>query len=193
VLAIDDVYGSVAVYPLAGGATRRIAVPALDGWRYPRWAAGDAIVVTGFARGRPPRLWRVDAGGATPITDEGVGGAFAVSPDGRTAALITGERLVAVDVAGGGVRELARGFTDDAVCGWWTGGGEVLVRGLTAPIAVRRISVATGTIAPVVTIDPPRLGRRGVFTVTVSADGGAYAYSYNAHASRLYSLTSDEA
>jgi hypothetical protein len=41
-------------------------------------------------------------------------------------------------------------------------------------------------------IDPPHLGRRGVYTAVVSASGDAYAYSFSQELSRLYTMTTED-
>ena len=42
------------------------------------------------------------------------------------------------------------------------------------------------------TIDPPRLGRRGLFSVVISPSGDAYAYSVSQELSRLYTRTTED-
>jgi hypothetical protein len=173
----------VAVFPVTEGPPRPLAV-GLDDVRWARWCAG-AILVGG---GRPPRVWRLDPDGAlTPVTPEGVFGACAVSPDGRQAALIHGDRLLVVDLAGGAPRTVPGELKGETVCGWGEG---VILRSAAPPITVRRVDPATGASTTLFELDPPRLGRRGVHALAVS--GGGYAYSYSQELSRLYTMTTED-
>jgi len=112
-----------------------------------------------------------------------------VSPDGQRAALVAGDRLLVVALEGGAAPTAVPGsFVESLVCGWRAGGAEVLVWNGSQPIVVRRVDVATGASAPHVVIDPPRVGRRGVYRVAVR-ENGAYAYSYSLELSRLYLMS----
>ncbi len=46
--------------PVPEGQPRPLAFPGLTELRSPRWCAGDRIIVTGAAAGRPARLWRLE-------------------------------------------------------------------------------------------------------------------------------------
>lgn len=185
---------AIAVFPVPEGQPRSLAVGGLVDVRWARWCAGERILIAAARAGRPVRLWRLDPDHSlTPLTDEGVFASCAVSPDGRTAALIARDRLVVVDVMRGGEPHLVPGsFADEAVCGWYTGGAEVLVRSKPPPIQVRRVNVATSASTFVVDIAPPPLGLRGVNALVMSERGDAYAYSYGQELSRLYMMTTED-
>ena len=181
---------SLAVFPVTEGPPRKLPLFGLAELRWARWCAGDRIVVGAAAPGRPRRVWRFDPDGRLePITEEGVFGACAVSPDGRQVALSAGDRLLVVGVDGGPPREVPGSFAEQTICGW---GDELLVRGLSPPLAVRRVHPTTGAATKLFEIAPPPLGRRGVYAVAVSRDAGAYAYSYSQELSRLYTMTTEE-
>src|SRR6185436_13039485 len=172
---------------------RPLALPGLVAPGRARWCAGDRIIVAGARAGRPRRLWRVDPDRTlAPISDEGVFGAFAVSADGSRVALIVRDRLLVLDVAGGASHVVPGTFADEAVCGWYAGGADVLVRGKSPPIRVRRVDVATARSVDVLEIAPPRLGLRGVDALVVSERADAYAYSYGQELSRLYAMTTED-
>jgi hypothetical protein len=184
----------VAIFPVTEGQPRPVRLPGLHDVRWPRWCAGGGILVGGAAHGRPPRLWRIDPDGTLrPITDEGVAGFSAVSPDGRLVALIDDDRLLVADVAGAApLRTVPGRFTDQRVCGWHAGGTDIHLRSKSPPIRVMRVNASTGAAAPLLEIVPPALGRRGVDSVVVSPGGDAYAYSYGQELSRLYTMTTDD-
>jgi hypothetical protein len=85
-------------------------------------------------------------------------------------------------------RQVPGDFTDSAVCGW-ADDDTALIRNLATPVSVRRVDLSTGASTPAFDIVPPPIGRRGVYTVEVSAGGAAYAYSYGQQLSRLYTLS----
>jgi hypothetical protein len=56
------------------------------------------------------------------LTDEGVFGVGAVSPDGHTLAMVVGDQLLVVDVVGNAAPHAVPGtFADESVCGWYAG------------------------------------------------------------------------
>jgi eukaryotic-like serine/threonine-protein kinase len=181
---------TIAVFPVPVGQPRTVSLPGLGNALWACWCDGG-IVVHAAAAGRPARIWRLgDDGRITPVTDEGVVGFGSVSPDGRRVALASRGRLLVVDI-GGGAREVPGTFEDRRVCGW-TATGELYVRTLSPPIQVTRVDPASGAATPLLEIDPPRLGRRGVYAVAVSPGGDAYAYSYSQELSRLYTMTAED-
>jgi eukaryotic-like serine/threonine-protein kinase len=182
---------ALAVFPVPEGQPRQLALHGLVDLRWARWCVGDRILVAAARAGGPPRIWRLDRDAATPLTDEGDASPCAVSPDGRTAALIARDRLLVIDVVGGTLRAVPGTFADDAVCGWEGAGAEVFVRSKSPPIRVRRVNVATAASAFAFEVSPPRVGLRGVNALVVSHAGDAYAYSYGQELSRLYTLTTE--
>ena len=176
-LAIVPLSGQLRVVPTGGIAVRSA-----------RWLAGQQILVVGAMAGRPFRLWRLDRGTPTPLTDEGVYGPSAVSSDGRRIALIAGGKLLVVE---DGVRHVPGVFTDEVVCGWHADNRDVFVRSLAPPIAIRRIDASTGSATAVVEIKPPELGLRRVASVAIDRAGDAYAYSFVQELSRLHVMTLD--
>jgi hypothetical protein len=174
-LAIVPLSGQLRVVPTAGIAVRSA-----------RWLAGPQILVGGAAAGRPFRLWRLDRGTPTPLTDEGVFGPTAVSSDGRRIALIADGKLLVIE---DGVRQVPGVYADEIVCGWHADNRDVFVRKLAAPIAIRRVDTSTGSATAVVEIAPPELGLRRVASVAIDRAGDAYAYSYAQELSRLHVMS----
>lgn len=172
---------ALTVYPIDGSPPRPLALGDLSGVGRARWCA-DGVIVAASRGGRPDRLWRVDATGTSPLTDEGNAPAFAVSPDGKSFAHITGEQLVVDRSPVPGV------FAGDVVCGW-ASTREVYVRSYRTPIRVRRVDITSGTATPVVEIMPARLGLRGVNAFAIDRAGDTYAYSYTQELARLYRMT----
>jgi hypothetical protein len=146
----------LVVYPESAGETRPVPLPGIDDLSWARWGAGPRLVVGGAAPGRPPRIWRVDPGGApVAITAEGVFGRGIVSPDGRTVAFTDrGALLVAEVDRVGAPRVIPGSFDEELVCGWHAGGTEVFVRSTSAPVQVRRIATASGAAVAHVEIAP---------------------------------------
>ncbi len=178
---------ALAVYPIDRGTPRPYAVAGLGQIRAARWCA-DGVIVAASADGRPRRLWHVAGGPPRPLTDEGVDETFVVRPDGRAVALVAGDRLHVVELAGPR-RVLAA--ADEAVCGWSSDGGAVFLRTLQTPVRVRALELATGASTPRFEVRPPRLGLRGVAALVVDARGEGYAYSFGQELSRLYSMALD--
>jgi hypothetical protein len=196
VLAVlDGQPPTLAVFPVPSGQPRRLPRPAaLAEMHWARWCGGGRLLVGGAAAGRRARLWRLDPDGSlTPLTDEGVLGRCAVSPDGRRVAMVAADRLLVIDVDRPAAPHAVPGaFADEVVCGWFTGAAEVFVRTKSPPIRIRRVNVATSASTFVADVAPPRLGLRGVYTLVVSEDGHAYAYSYGQELSRLYTMTTED-
>jgi len=139
-------------------------------------------------------VWRLDPDlQLAPLTDEGVYGTAAVSPDGRRLALIADGQLRVLEVGRPAAARVVPGaFGDARVCGWPASGDAVFVRSTSLPIAISRVDLATAATTALFEIDPPRLGRRGVDALIVSQTGDAYAYSYGQELSRLYTMTTED-
>ena len=181
------------VYSKSSGA--RVTVPlgpiADVGWG--AWRDARRFVLGGAEEGRSRRLWHtsLDAKAPSPLTEEGLFGRGAVSPDGERVVFIAkdGRLLVLPIDAPSGMRAVPGVFLDEVVCGFRAGGEEVFVRSRTAPIRIRRVALATGKSVPHLEITPPTLGLKGVDSVVLSAAGDAYAYSHGRELSRLYAMT----
>jgi hypothetical protein len=183
----------IVVYPVPAGQERQIPVPGLVDVRAPRWCAGGRIVLGGAEPGRRPRLWRLDADDQrSPLTEEGLHGFCLPSPDGQTVALLANDRLFAIPIDGKPPLVVPGHFPDDHLAGWFAATGEVILRSLSPPLRIRRVGLETGAQTSMFEIDPPHLGRRGVYTAVVSASGDAYAYSFSQELSRLYTMTTED-
>jgi hypothetical protein len=187
-----------AIVPLPDGQPQPLPLPGLADPRWARWCGRDRIVVAAAAAGsKRCRLWRIDPDQRiVPISDEAVTAKAAsspVSPDGRSIAFVTDDRLLAFDIDGNAPPRTVPGtFVDELVCGWSGDSREVFVRSKSPPIQIRRVDVITGAAAFVREVAPPRVGLRGVDAMFVSHSGEAYAYSYGQELSRLYTMTTED-
>jgi eukaryotic-like serine/threonine-protein kinase len=188
---LAELYGrtvTLGVFPLPQGATRRIPLPAIGAIRWAKWGAGGAIVLCAGAD-ETSRLWRVEPDGRLLALSEARRfGPGAVAADGRTIVVSVDDRLL-VFSDDPVPRELPARLDAEVVCGLAAHDEAVFVRTRTAPIRVRRIALADGSSRPVLTVTPPALGRRGIDSFVISADGEAYVYSYGQELSRLYTAS----
>jgi hypothetical protein len=156
--------------------------------------SGDAIVFAGNEPGQKRRLYRLDltSGRATAFSPEGVGGAIAVSPDGRFVAGWgpLGPALFAVD---GGDSRPFPGILDREEPLRWTEDGKAIFVRSPAELYPRvfRVAIPTGArtfVKELVPPDPAGLVVVGV-RVRMSADGRSYAYGYTRTLSELFVAT----
>lgn len=188
-------YGSpleLSLLPTGSGDPRRLAAAKLAVVLGARFLPdGRRLVLRGNEAGRVARLWlyEIGAGAPEPITPEGVAPVPAVSPDGARFAGVDGEGALRIFSDGGEELGVVPGRFDDQVAvGWDKGGDAVYVRTQSFPVLVSRVELSSGASAPHLTL-PARSGWAGlhaVLTLTLSADGESYAYSYNEALSRLY-------
>ncbi|MBF5042195.1 protein kinase [Aggregicoccus sp. 17bor-14] len=182
----------LSLLPTGPGAARQLSMAPLQvllGARF--FPDGERLLLRGSAPGRPARWWvqGLAGGPAQPLTEEGFAPEAVLSPDG--------ERLAAVDEEGGlrliptrgGAPEHVPGrFAEQSVVGWEAGGAALYLRSISLPVRVSRVELRTGALTPHLSL-PARLERPGlvsVLTLSLSADGTSYAYSYNEVLSRLF-------
>ncbi len=186
VLGWTDDPEQLVVAPIAG-ARSVVALPGFTALRAARWA-GETIIVNGARGADGMRWWRRTADGRlAPLSDAGVAGTAAVSPDQRQLAVLADGALRVIAIADGHATAVPGTYPDGQVCGWRD--GDVLVRSSAPPVEVRRVSPATGTSTWHVTLAPTGPGLRGIDGLAVAAQADAYAYSYGVELSRLYLMT----
>lgn len=152
---------------------------------------GKRLLLRASQQGRPARLWVFEpgAGAPRPITEEGTGFNTAISPDGAWLAAVDASGNLRVFAATGDAQTVVPGaFPGQLVVGWDASGAALYLRSVSLPVQVSRVDVKTGATVPHLTV-PARgtlPGLISVWTMAISADGSAYAYSYSEALSRLY-------
>ena len=180
------------LYLLPTGAGEARTLPS-DGIRYEtvEWLPdGTGVLFTGSEPGRPVRTFRRDTKGgpAKPITEEGVR-ATRVSPDGREAVIVNAGKIWLRNLEGGTPRAIAEAAPTDSIIRWSGDGRSLFIRRdipETGAARVLRLNTSTGASDLVREIKPPEPGAHLYGAVTLSADGGSYAYSYQRDLAILY-------
>ena len=180
----------LVVLPTAGGATVNLPKIAVSH----DWAAwlpdGKRFVFLGRESGQGLRLFVENAEGGLPraFSPAGVGGSAALSPDGnRVAAMGPDGKGYLYPVDGGAVPTF-RGLTpEDTILGWSRDGYALYVAEGTLPVAVFRMSLATGRKTPLWQLAPANTaGVTHLDAIRVTPDGKFCAYSYRRTFSYLY-------
>jgi len=175
----------LVLLPTGAGEPRRIATGNFANILRAAWSpGGESLLVGANEPGRGARLYVQSArgGDVRPVTPEGTGAAWAVSPDGtRVAASDADQRLMLYDLEGGEPSAIPGTEPGDVPVRFTPDGRSlyVLVRGEGARGEIHSVDVTTGDrtlwkeVAPA---DP--IGVFGVPRVFLSADGRSYVYSY---------------
>jgi len=175
----------LVLLPTGAGEPRRIATGNFANILRAAWSpGGESLLVGANEPGRGARLYVQSArgGDVRPVTPEGTGAAWAVSPDGtRVAASDADQRLMLYDLDGGEPSAIPGTEPGDVPVRFTPDGRSlyVLVRGEGARGEIHSVDVTTGDrtlwkeVAPA---DP--IGVFGVPRVFLSADGRSYVYSY---------------
>jgi hypothetical protein len=188
--------GPISLTPTGAGVARAVPTGGIRLHRAGFFPDGKHIYLSGAAPGRPNRLYAVSLadGRIGPITPEGVrAGVRAVSPDGAS---ILGQDseglfwLYPTKPGTAGPRPVP-GFIaseEEQPVGWTADGRAVYVyRRFRLPAAVFRLNVATGARELWKEIAPAdRAGADSIWSLGVTPDGGAYAYSFGRTLSDLY-------
>jgi len=183
----------LVLLPVGPGQARSLRTGGFAAVQRAAWLpGGDRLLLSANMPGRALQLFVQPAGGGDPrpVTPEGTGPDWAISPDGtRVAALDADRRLLLYSVDGGDPRPVRGSEVSDAPIrfapdGRWL---YVLVRGLPTSAVVYRIDLATGERALVKTLTPPDgIGLLGIPRVLLSADAGSYVYTYVRFLDELY-------
>ena len=153
---------------------------------------GERIVLAANLPDRGARLYTQPAGGGEPrpITPEGVGSDWAISPDGsRVAAADPDRRVLLYSVDGGDPRAIRGAERGDAPIRFSPDGRHlyVLAQDEVSHSSIHRLELATGTrelwrdIAPA-----DAVGLLGIPRVFLSADGQSYVYTFVRLLDELY-------
>jgi len=162
-----------------------------------QWIPGtDRLVVCGAADGARFRLYAQDIEGEpSPISEEGIVGPAAVSPDGREAlGLDPARRVVRCATDGSGTHVIDGLGTGYIPIQWSQDGRSVYVKPRagagTLPIGIMRYDLDQGTmtLARKLTVTDP-VGVRTIDSALMTRDGRTFVFDYVRRLSVLYLLT----
>ena len=181
----------LVLYPTGVGDMRRLKDDGLNHIFAAFMPDGKRFVFTGTEPGHGPRLYweSLDEGKAHPISAEGEGSGFMLSPDGTTvAARGPDQKVYLYPIAGGEPKLLPGQQPGETVTGWSSDGHAIylMTRG-KIPTVVSRLDLTTGQRTPWKTVEPAdAAGIDTIGRVMISADGKSYVYGYNRTLSDLY-------
>src|SRR5262249_6441961 len=155
---------------------------------------GKGVLVVGSEPGKGMRLFSRSLEGGAPraVMPADVRAAFtglSVSPDGKSATVVTGDGTpVIVDLESGQSRPIPGLAAGEVPIQWSADGGAVFVARLQRlPAKIFRLDLATGARAPWKEITPSDpAGVFGIDPIRLTPDGKAYVYSYRRLLSDLY-------
>jgi DNA-binding winged helix-turn-helix (wHTH) protein/Tol biopolymer transport system component len=180
--------------PVGAGETRTVRDAGMTRYEWAGWLPDGRVLYTAREGARGPRVYVRDVGSGRPraVTPEGVGVyRDTVSPDGRVvvASCGEGECLYPLGGDGGDVQPLHHP-TGLTTLGWAGPGALFLREDVRVPARLHRLDLQSGRTTPFRELGPAdRAGVFSVTTVTVTADGRAYAYSVSRESSDLYVAT----
>jgi Tol biopolymer transport system component len=173
----------LVLQPTGAGKARAITDDAVNHLRARWFADGARIAFAGYLPGHGVQLFvQALAGGAPrPITPEGVGVEFAVSPDGKDVAALDAERRMWIYPVEGGEAVALPGIAPGFVPIRWSGDRRTLYlyRPTELPGEIQAYRFDSGKLEPAHELELPDPAGFVMFNgVSVSADGAAYACSY---------------
>jgi eukaryotic-like serine/threonine-protein kinase len=158
-----------------------------------RWFPdGKRILYVGAEAGRGPQLFVQDLAGGAPrvVTPVILGGAFAISPDGKELAVGPDSQITIYPAAGGPGRSIPD--TAGYLPIQWSADADQLYvyRYEELPALVDRIDVKTGKKERWKELMPPSPnGIVAIGPLQITPDGRSYAYTYHRVISELYLVT----
>jgi hypothetical protein len=148
------------------------------------------LVIDAAERGRLSRVFLVDVSGGEvrPITAEGVVSIRGSQGDGSVIGAAADGTLARYPLRGGDPQPTLARLPSGTVPIRATGDGRFVLVGVGGlPYRVHRLELATGRMTPWRALQPDDLtGVPGLGPLAVSADGGAYAYTYGRYLEDLY-------
>lgn len=147
------------------------------------------ILFTGNETGHAVRTWMYDVGGSklTPLTKEGVRGTR-VSPDGKWYTVVDAHRLLLAAVGSEESKPVSDLGAGERVVRWSEDGRYLFLQQseTDTTITVSRLEVATGHKVPWRVLKVPEPGAVFYGPLALSADGKAYAASFQRDLCNLY-------
>jgi WD40 repeat protein len=189
----------MALVPTGAGASRELGLEGLDVVSAVLWMHDSkSIVLLGRQKGHGARIYRqsLSEQGPRPITAEipnlsqgpsGVIG-LALSPDGRSLALVSDGNLRLFSIEGTALRSVAGDFSGHMLIGWTSDGRALYSYKVTdLPGRIYRLDLATGepkVVCELLPADPAGIWR--IHPVRITPDGSSYAYTYIRSIGDLY-------
>jgi eukaryotic-like serine/threonine-protein kinase len=193
--AVAIVFGSppkLWLLPTGPGEPKLVPRGPMEQYQWARLLPdGRHLVISGNVKGEGLRLFVQEIASATvrPITEEGTAYLLPPSPDGKLVPSVDPQGAVKLyPIDGGAPRPLPGVGPGDEVLGWSADGRSLLIRrGLSLPVRIDRVDVATGKAEPWREIAPAdRTGMTEVNSVRISMDETSYAYTVQRLLSELY-------
>lgn len=181
--------------PTGAGQPRPLSSGAINLESAAFFPSGKELLLVGAEPGKRTRLYRlaVEGRAPVPISPEGVRaslfGGFAISPDGAWVAAVGEDGAGRLYPAGAGEPRPLRGLLPGELPIRFAADGASLFvapRGEARPTIVR-VTLASGAREPVrqlVPADPA--GFAAIYSIAVTPDGGAYAYTFTRSLSQLF-------
>lgn len=145
------------------------------------------ILFTGNETGRETRTWiyDLDTNKATPLTPEGTRGTR-VSPDGQSFITVDAHKLMLTPIKGGESKTIAD-LNGESVLRWSGDGRYIfLQQHEPASIKVSRLEIATHRKEPWLVVKVPEPGAAFLGPLAMSADGKAYATTFQRDLANLF-------
>ena len=186
--------GKVSIVPTGAGTPRSIDMKAADRVVNMAWFPDNRrLAVVAAEAGKPARTYVVDSqtGTVSPLTPEGIGGAF-VSPDGQwLLAGRSGRPKLLCNVQSKSLTPLKGAELADASAGWTTDSKAVFVTQVGSDgIRLFRIDIATGARTLVTTLGAS-VDQSGIIQYVggvVAGDGDHFSYAVARELSQLFLL-----
>jgi Tol biopolymer transport system component len=187
----DGKQSDLVMLPVGAGEPRVLTTPGLH-YEYGEWFPdGKRILFVANKPGERDRTYvqSLQGGVPIPITAEGRH-ATQVSPDGTVAVVLEGDKLSLQPVDGGPARAVAGADVrpGDSVIRWTADGQGLYIKRLenetTADIL--RLQLASGKTTMLYQLHPQDPTGTSIFSVSITPDGHAYAYSFERELNTLY-------
>ena len=187
----DGTNSRIMLLPTGPGEARTLPDNAVRPDTVEWFPDGKRILVTGVEPNQLPRTYVEDlaTGKTRPVTASGVR-ASAVAPDGRAITVVSGSGKVSLQSLDSGAQTAIGSVDPDAAVVRWSGDGRylfLLKRGSAATQAsILRLDTSTGRTEKWRDLRSPDSMAAFYRSVALSADGQAYAFSYQRDLSTLY-------
>jgi dipeptidyl aminopeptidase/acylaminoacyl peptidase len=179
----------LSLLPTGPGEARVLSTPGMHYERVEWFPDGQKLLFTGNEPNRPMRTYLQDTrGGApTPLTPEGVA-AMHVSPDGKYLTAVTAGKLNLIPIGEAARKPAVDVGSGESVVRWSADGRYLFLRrneGLTA-VKISRLDLQNRREEPWKELKPADPVGVQIGQVAITADGNAYAYSFQRDICTLY-------
>jgi serine/threonine protein kinase len=179
----------LSLLPTGPGEARVLSAPGMHYERVEWFPDGQKLLFTGNEPNRPMRTYLQDIRGGAPIpvTPEGMP-AMHVSPDGKYITAVVAGKLNLLPIAGAPPKPAVDVQAGESVVRWSADGRYLFLRqnqGLTA-MKISRLDLASRREEPWKELKPADPVGVQIGQVVMTADGNAYAYSFQRDICTLY-------